>query len=86
LKKPDDRAQGWKAERGALSIGITLSFLVSASLICGCSFAKVGPQREMERSKAKYKACLGEHPRDTSACEGAREAFEADLQVWQQAN
>jgi hypothetical protein len=40
----------------------------------------------MEKSKAKYKACLDEHPRDTSACEGARQEFEADFQVWQQAN
>jgi len=43
---------------------------------------KVNARTEMTQSDAAYKTCLAQHPGNVSACEGARLAYEADLQVY----
>src|SRR5271155_699750 len=54
-----------------------------AGLVAGCGIAaKVNARNDMEASKSAYKACLAEHPKDPAACEGPREAYEADLAAY----
>lgn len=57
--------------------------VVLAGLVSGCGIAaKVNARNDMEASKAAYKACLAQHPEDVPACEGPREAYEADLAAY----
>jgi hypothetical protein len=59
-------------------IGLLLAALLSS---CGIA-AKVNARNDTEVSKATYKACLAQHSQDVSACEGARQAYEADLAAY----
>jgi hypothetical protein len=50
-------------------------------LLSGCGIAaKVNARQDMEASKAAYKACLA--TRAPEACEGQRQAYEADLSAY----
>ena len=53
---------------------------VLAVLLSGCGVAaKVNARHDMEASKVAYKACLAERGQDAAACDGLRQAYEADL-------
>ena len=48
---------------------------------CGVA-AKVNARHDMEASKVAYKACLAERGQDAAACDGLRQAYEADLSAY----
>jgi hypothetical protein len=55
-----------------------------AALLSGCAVAaKVNARHDMEASKVAYKACLAERGQDAAACEGLRQAYQADLSAYQ---
>jgi hypothetical protein len=56
---------------------ISVAFVLAALGGCGIA-AKVNARNDVEASKSAYKACLALHPQDVAACEGPREAYEAD--------
>jgi hypothetical protein len=61
-----------------VAIAVTL-----AGLVAGCGIAaKINARNDMQASKAVYKACLAQHQEDVAACEGPREAYEADLAAY----
>ena len=54
-----------------------------AALLGGCGIAaKVQNRNNMQDSLAAYKGCLASHPADVQSCEGARLAYEADMQAY----
>ena len=56
---------------------------VLAVLLSGCGVAaKVNARHDMEASKVAYKACLAERGQDAAACDGLRQAYEADLSAY----
>lgn len=55
-----------------------------AVLLSGCGIAaKVNARNDMQASRTAYKTCLAQHPQDIAACEGPRQAYEADLSAYQ---
>jgi hypothetical protein len=55
--------------------------VIAALAGCGVA-AKVNARHDMESSKVAYKACLAEHGQDAAACDGSRQAYEADLSAY----
>jgi hypothetical protein len=54
-----------------------------AGLLSGCGIAaKVNARNDMQVSKTAYKTCLTQHAQDAAACEGPRQAYEADLSAY----
>ena len=52
-------------------------------LLNGCAVvAKVNARKDLEASRDSYQNCLRQNPKNTSACESARQAFEVDLQIY----
>ena len=55
-----------------------------AVLLSGCGIAaKVNARNDMQVSKTAYKTCLAQHLQDAVACDGPRQAYEADLSAYQ---
>lgn len=53
-------------------------------LLSGCGIAaKVNARNDMQVSKTAYKTCLTQHAQDAAACEGPRQAYEADLSAFE---
>ena len=44
--------------------------------------AKVNARHDMEASKVAYKACLAQYGQNVTACDGPRQAYEADLSAY----
>ena len=64
-------------------LAIALALMAAAVGLGGCGIAaKVNARNEMTQTEAAYKACLAQHPGNSSACDAARLAYEADLQVY----
>lgn len=58
---------------GVLAVALSLS---------GCTLAIHQARKDMETSKAAYKACLKQHSDDLSKCEASEKAYEADLKAF----
>ncbi len=58
--------------------------LMTAVSLSACGLAvRMEVRDEMNGSKAAYKSCLAENPKNISACEALRLAYEADLKAFQ---
>jgi hypothetical protein len=55
--------------------------VIAALSGCGVA-AKVNARNDMQGSKTAYKTCLAQHLEDAAACEGPRQAYEADLSAY----
>jgi hypothetical protein len=53
-----------------------------AAVLCGCVIGGETARHDMEASKAAYKACLA--ARGPEACEGQRQAYEADISAYRE--
>lgn len=51
------------------------------AVVSSCA-AKINARDDREASKTVYEECLAQHLQDVSACEGARQAYEADLAIY----
>jgi hypothetical protein len=61
----------------------TLWVIPVIAALAGCGVAaKVNARHDMESSKVAYKGCLAEHGQDAAACDGLRQAYEADLSAY----
>jgi hypothetical protein len=68
---------------GSVMKQLCLLVVVTASLsACGLA-ARMDAHTDMETSKAAYKSCLAANPANSSACESARLAYEADLKAFE---
>jgi hypothetical protein len=57
--------------------------LALALSLSGCALAaKMDARNDMETSKAAYKACLADNPKNVSACESLRLSYDADLKAY----
>ncbi len=57
--------------------------VVLAGSVAACGIAaKVNARDDMETSRAAYKACLVQHSQKVAACDGPREAYQADLAAY----
>jgi len=62
-----------------------LCFLVAVAVsLSACALAaKMDARNDMEGSKAAYKACLADNPKNVSACDALRLSYEADLKAYE---
>jgi hypothetical protein len=60
-------------------------FLVAVAVsLSACALAdKMDARKDMEGSKAAYKACLADNPKNVSACDARRLSYEADLKAYE---
>ncbi|MCF8495783.1 MAG: hypothetical protein K9G62_03850 [Alphaproteobacteria bacterium] len=57
--------------------------LMTIGLLSGCGAASIMNARsDMEQSKVNYKNCLAQHPKDINSCNGAKAAYEADMEAF----
>jgi hypothetical protein len=62
---------------------LCLLVAVAASLSACALAAKIDARNDMEGSKAAYKACLADNPKNVSACDALRLSYEADLKAYE---
>jgi hypothetical protein len=63
-----------------MSKSLVLRFTPALFVLCGCVIGAENARHDMEASKAAYKSCLV--AREPEACEGLRQAYEADLSAY----
>ena len=51
-----------------------IALLIATLFVSGCAAEQA--LKDMKQSKAVYKSCLAQHPKDTSACKREKEAYE----------
>ncbi|MGH7029624.1 MAG: hypothetical protein ACREE9_05850 [Stellaceae bacterium] len=58
-------------------------FALAISLSACALQAKMNALDDMKASKAAYKTCLAENPKDVSACQAEQLSYQADLKAYE---
>jgi hypothetical protein len=71
----------YSGARGRQAVKLMIIGALLVAVVSGCA-AKINARADREASKTVYEECLAQHLQDVSACEGARQAYEADLAIY----